>query len=352
MPVEEFTGDDGFVPPGLTPKVVGGNPGRGGGAEAYRDDEVPEIPASRASIGTVERPAAPKPYVTPKQGGIVTPLRANTGSGGRSENVQLPTPLSRPGQKTAAAAPPADELAEIAGALPKVDSRTFQAAEPAPAAPPAAATKEAAKPVPKESLFSSIRATPRRIDQALIDRYGSEWLKWTPETLFATIREDFGTQIARVNLDKIQATALLHLSDSFWQGWEVFEKVTVAFNNVIPLFDRVQDVTVAQMLHAVREAGEIRREPYGPEVISYIAVRAREDGLLYLPPPLDFAQERLDEMNPPESALIRKEVRERWEAFHGADLHGVEFKEDLYGIQLAKLAACQLYLGSVEEDEE
>lgn len=352
MPVESFDFDKPeFVPPGLTPKSVGGNPGRGGGAEAFHDDDIPEMPGSSTSIGTVERPSAPKPYVIPKVGGVVTPLRANPTDrlNARSEDVQTPRPLTRPQEKTAAELP-GDELAEIAADLPKVDSRALPDKDPVHAPP--AATKEAAKPVPQESLFATARATPRRIDQAMIDCYGIEWLEWTPETLFTTVRLDFGTQIARVNLDKLQAAALLHLSDSFWQHWEVFEKVTVAFNNVIPLFDRVQEPTVGQMIHAVREAGEIRREAYLPEVISYIAVRAREEGFLYLPPPLDFAQARLDELNPPESKLIQREVRERWEAFHGADLRGVEFKEDLYGIQLAKLAACDLYLASVEEDDE
>lgn len=351
MPVESFDFDKPeFIPPGLTPKIVGSNPGVGGGAEAYRDDEVPSAP-STTSIGTVERPlaAAPKPYVVPKVGGIVTPLLRPNPNGrmsARSADVQIPPPMARPGEKIAAAEPAIqDDLAEIAADLPKVDLTQPLPEEKAP-------EKEAAKRVPKEDLFSTARATPRRIDQTLIDRYGIEWLRWTPETLFETIRSDFGTQIARVNLDKIMATALLHVSDSFWQHWEVFEKVAIAFSNVTPLFDRVQDLTVGQMLHAVREAGEIRREPYSPEVVSFIAAHAKEDGFLHLPPPLDFAQKRLNELNPPEAALIQKEVRERWEAFHGADLLGVEFKEDVYGIQLAKLAACDLFLKAVEEDDE
>src|SRR3972149_3053530 len=186
----------------------------------------------------------------------------------------------------------------------------------------------------------------------LIEKYGIEWLRWGPETIWQTVRGDFNTQVSSINRDKIMAAQLLHVSDSFWRYWETFEKVVLAFNNVTPFFDRRQDVTVGQILHAIFQANEIRKEPFEEEVLSYIAAQAKEEGLIWLPPPADAAQEKLDAIVPKEISPLAKEVRERWDAFEGDDLGNVEFKEDFFGIQLARLSAIEGYLKSMTTEEE
>ena len=221
---------------------------------------------------------------------------------------------------------------------------------------PPPAEKTAAAPIrsKESSFFSTSFATPVELASTLSDKYGTEWLEWEPETLWKEIREDWNTQISRINHEKINAAKLLLLSDSFWRNWETFEKVVLAFNSVMPLFDRKQDITVGQMVHAVAQANEMRQEAFSDEVLSYIAMQAKEEGFLWLPAPLGVAQERLNELNPEGSegnANLADEVRARWQAIEETDLDTIEFAEDIFGIHLAKLAAIDGYLETMSSPE-
>jgi len=243
--------------------------------------------------------------------------------------------------------------------IPAVDLEKIASEDiPVPMPPPApSADAIAAPPVPTEpkrqaTAFSTSTATPYELDRILIEVYGTDWLEWLPETLWATLREDFETQLSALNRDKVSAAKLLHLNDAFWRYWETFEKVVVAFNNLTPLFDRVQDLSVGQMVWAVRQANEIRKEPFEEEVARYVAARAKEEGFVWLPPPLEFAQPFLDTLVPPEIVPLHKEVRERWEALEGTDFDKIELKEDFFGVQLARLAGIDRYVQSMSRPEE
>lgn len=337
-----------FLPP--MPKALGGGGSKKRGATplsaSFGNNDISKI----ETVYPEKRASAPARV----GGGVVTPIRAMVDSKARrSEGVEGPPPPGAPPlpEKKASAHEEDDGgLASIdISTLPAVDLSQDSVATEAPAAPAAELSKEAAEPV---SLFSSSLTTPVELDQAMIEKYGSDWLTWTPETLWQTIRADWGTQIARINMEKVNAVFLLHVSDSFWRHWETFEKVVLAFNNHIPLFDRRQEPTVGQMLHAVFQASEIRKEDFQAEVLSYIALVAKEEGFLWLPAPLDVAQARLDSLLPPHLADEKKEIRERWEALRGADLQGVELQEDIYGVHLARLAAAEHYVNSMAAEPE
>lgn len=326
MPVEAFDPARPEFSPDLPKKIRGGQR-----VEAYQDEDIASLPGEDPNTDAPGQ----RIVIAGAARGKVTQLRANPMDKKfpRSENVQTPPPLAKPFEKRSVPHIP-DELEEISASLPKVDLGSSGGE-----VPEAREEKTAAA-----SPFSTSTTTPAAFDRMLIEKYGIEWLQWIPETLWQTIRMDYRTKISRPNQDKISAVVLLHVSDSFWKHWETFEKVVLAFNNVLPHFDRHQEVSSGQMLHAVLQANEIRKEAFEPEVLSYIAVRAREEGLLWLPSPIDVAQARLDQLNPPEVSVIKKEVRERWDAFQDADLKDVEFQEDVYGVHLAKLAAIDLYL--------
>lgn len=358
QPLREEEGNN-FLPP--LPKALGGGSRKRGATE---------LKASFGSdISSIEvvHPEKKASAAPPRTGGaVVTPFKAIVDpKARRSDGIQGAPPPGAPPlpQKTASPSIPEDD-----GGLESIDIGSLEAVDlsqdQAPAgiaAPPEDRLPEIQREMEKEAaapersrestFFSSSFATPVELDRTLIEKYEVEWLRWTPETLWQTIRMDWNTQISRINMEKMNAVMLLHVSDSFWRHWETFEKVVLAFNNQMPLFDRRQEPTVGQMLHAVLQASQIRKEAFEPEVLSYIALVAREEGFLWLPSPLDVAQPRLDSLLPAHLSEEKKEIRERWDALRGADLRSVELKEDVYGVHLARLAAIEAYLESMSSPE-
>src|SRR5436190_15562058 len=106
-------------------------------------------------------------------------------------------------------------------------------AEPAPVVPseePSSATRR----LSSKSLFSHPDAHPVVLDFALLKTFQFDWLSWLPDTLFSEIESTFGGSIAEVNRIKILATQTLHVTDLYWEHWDIFEKTIMALNGVVP----------------------------------------------------------------------------------------------------------------------
>lgn len=147
----------------------------------------------------------------------------------------------------------------------------------------------------KELEEELAKKTPTKDDD---DRshFGLDWLEWDPDVLHQQIRDLYGAvTISEHNWQKIQAIRTLMTSVGFWQEWEVFEKVVQALNNNVPRFDIAQPCTMAQLMAGVDIANSMRVEEFSDEIKRYIAACAIEEGVMYLPPPLEFAQEVLSE---------------------------------------------------------
>jgi hypothetical protein len=124
----------------------------------------------------------------------------------------------------------------------------------------------------------------------LTDRFGVDWFGWEPETLKEEIRLTFDTQVSPHNWEKIQAVRTLTATVGFWKEWEIFEKIIQALNNNVARFDIVQKCTMSQLMAGVDIANTIREEEFGEEIEKYITACAIDEGVTYLPSPLDFAQ--------------------------------------------------------------
>jgi hypothetical protein len=137
---------------------------------------------------------------------------------------------------------------------------------------------------------------PIAATMVLMERFGKQWLIWEPETLKSEIITVFrATSIAEANWNKIQAVRTLMTSISAWYQWEVFEKVIQALNNNVPDFSIMQRCTVPQLMAGVDMMNQINREDFGSEIDKYVAACAVDQGVTYLPEPLDFAQPALSE---------------------------------------------------------
>lgn len=149
------------------------------------------------------------------------------------------------------------------------------------------------RPVTKSNLFSHSEAHPYVLDMALIKTFHLDWFSWDADTLFTEIEKTFRTSIAEVNRLKILVAATLHVSDVFWDRWEVFEKAVLALNGIIPSVTYMQPPDVATLMTAVDIANSIRKKEFSEEVSRYVAACFLNDHISYAPKPLDFAAKYL-----------------------------------------------------------
>lgn len=154
--------------------------------------------------------------------------------------------------------------------------------------------RESREPIVR--LFSYHDAHPVTFSMVLMEKFGTDWIEWEADTLRSEILTDFKTNsISDHNWQKIQAVRTLLLTVGFWKEWHVFEKVLQALNNNIPRFDLGQKCSLAQLMAGVDIANQIRKDEFSDEIGKYVAACALDEGVVYLPPPLDFGQNALAE---------------------------------------------------------
>lgn len=157
------------------------------------------------------------------------------------------------------------------------------------APPPVLASLE-----PIVRFFSYHDAHPVALSMVLMEKFGADWLEWEPRVLKDEIITVFrATSISEHNWQKIQAVRTMTAAVGFWNDWGAFEKIIQSLNNNVPRFDICQRCTIAQLMSGVTIANKIREEKFSEEVSRYTAACSIDEGVTYLPPPLDFAQEVL-----------------------------------------------------------
>lgn len=147
------------------------------------------------------------------------------------------------------------------------------------------------KPITPRNLFSHPDTHPVVLDMALLKVFQLDWFPWLSDTLFHEIEREFKTPIAEVNRLKLMAAKTLHIVNSYWDQWEVFEKVTIGLNGIMPQLDTMQPPDLPSLYAGVDIANSIRSELFGDEVKRYCAAVIINEGTTYAPPPLDFCQE-------------------------------------------------------------
>lgn len=146
-------------------------------------------------------------------------------------------------------------------------------------------------------FFSYHDAHPVALGMVLMEKFGHTWLDWEAEALKHEIVKTFrASGVSDNNWQKIQAFRSLLLVTTPYEEWDAFENVVLAFNNVTPLIDVLQQCSLAQLMAGVDIIQQVRDDvPFDDEVAGYVAACAIEEGVTYLPDPLDFAQDILRE---------------------------------------------------------
>jgi len=169
--------------------------------------------------------------------------------------------------------------------------KTAEGAPPLPAEETAPApAPEAGRKLSPRTVFSYFDTHPYVLDLVLLKHFHLEWLSWLPDTLFREIEQTFQTSVAEVNRIKIVATQTLHVTDVYWDQWEVFEKTLWALNGQVPKVDLIQPPDLPILYAGVDMANAIREETFGEEVARYCAAVFLHENVFYAPDPLGFCQ--------------------------------------------------------------
>lgn len=149
---------------------------------------------------------------------------------------------------------------------------------------------EEASGVTKRNLFTNPDTHPVVLDLAMIKTFNLDWLGWLTDTLMSEISRVFNTTISDVNRNKILAVKALHVTDVFWNEWEVFDKILMSLNGLPPRWDVIDIVETPQLMAGVGMANKIRKEHFSDEVARFAAACLLHDDVHYAPPPLEFCQ--------------------------------------------------------------
>ena len=171
---------------------------------------------------------------------------------------------------------------------------------------------------PQADVLARSDAHPIRLAEILNGWFGPlEWTqKWEPKTIKAEVLRR-APQMSQSSWDKIMAAKLLTASRRPWADPDVFDKVAAAFNGSPIAFDQILYVSPAQAAFAVTIMNHLtdglppdERPVFGDDVATYIAASGVNDGMVYLPPPIDFAQEAMSKWH--EDSSLANEVQKTW----------------------------------------
>lgn len=149
---------------------------------------------------------------------------------------------------------------------------------------------DSSTPLSIRNLFTHHDAHPVVLDFALLKAFGPQWFGWDTTTVFQEIQRVFSSQISEHSRAKIQAIKTLHLVDTPWTSWQVFEKVIQALNNNVPRWELMQAPSLEQLYAGIDIIEEIRQEDFSDEVKQYMAAAVLNEDVFFVPPPLDFIQ--------------------------------------------------------------
>ena len=124
------------------------------------------------------------------------------------------------------------------------------------------------------------------LDLLVIRKLGVQALMWESPVLRDEMVAAFG-EIGPVTWERIQAARCMHLRESFWTEWEVFENCALAICGRPVNFGFMQPLEAEELAVAVRTAERIDSRVYSEDVKRYIAASCLHDGLWYTEPPLE-----------------------------------------------------------------
>lgn len=223
------------------------------------------------------------------------------------------------------------------------------------------ATKEAAAaPVEREKKpnpYRLKRLDPLRVLARLSKDFSKlEWAKWVPEALWHAIVEKYGSEPTGEARNIIGALRSVLHSEAFWIEPHVFLWTAAALNQRAIDLRIYPELDPEEVMYAVAVVAQIRdKEPmtvkgksvegveYSHAVLATIAAIFLQQGLVYVPPPVDGANQILLERMDGSAHKLHLEVKAAWAAKGAAD-PVPSFPETAFGLQMRNLFAIREYI--------
>ena len=176
---------------------------------------------------------------------------------------------------------------------------------------------------------------------------GQQMLTWEPESIWLEL-ETRGIDVSQLNRDKIMSCSTMLQIPAFYWDANMFENVSLAFNDTRVIPESLQEASPAQLSWAVYEVEmlmqSVRLDPdFDYEPKEYAAVCMHREGLVLAPEILTFAQEELDKLTRGNQD-IKGDVEDRWKEIDKTKLDELELEENPKDVQLGKLAAIHMYI--------
>lgn len=147
----------------------------------------------------------------------------------------------------------------------------------------------------KDLIWRSADAHPLALMLLLLDKYGQEYLWWHPDVLKLTLQRD-GIAISETVWNRVLAGRVVLTSPSPWRQWEVFHWVCRALNGAAPNFVYLEKPELGHLVSGWEIMRAVdRSRPTASAVDKFVAASFQDDGQVWIPPPLDFAQRELEQ---------------------------------------------------------
>jgi len=124
----------------------------------------------------------------------------------------------------------------------------------------------------------------------LLDRYGTEFLEWEPDTLRIQIADDYGANPPENNWDKIWACVMLLTTDLFYNSLEAFNSVCNALSGEGAHFDKWELAEPEEIMWGVAETTLLeppekgkKNHDFSHEIRQFVGLALAEFGIWRTP---------------------------------------------------------------------
>ena len=159
------------------------------------------------------------------------------------------------------------------------------------------------------TILNNDRSSARKVYEFLNRELGRDWWEWEIETIDRVLWIKFASVIDSANRDKVHSIRHLCRSDQPFYDWFEFNQIALSFSGCIADFDLIRKPSSGMVINAVRTMNIIRPDrnsDFGKDVVSYICILLKDEGI-YIPPPslVGIIGEKFETM-------VSPEMRQEW----------------------------------------